>query len=201
MTDNRRTPDFAAMLGLITRLKQVCNYEPSSCESVKFEALSVLLENLVGENDKVIIFSQFVECLRWLAARLKLSVTEIYHGALNEAKRDRILRRFKNEPGPRVLLMSIKAGGVGLNLPEASTVVLFDRWWNPATENQAIQRAHRFGRTAPLHVVRFLVKNSIEERIDEILVKKSRLFQAYVEGAESTSFGTVARKQLLQLLK
>jgi len=99
-----------------------------------------------------------------------------------------------------VLLVSLKAGGVGLNLPEASAVVLFDRWWNPATEDQAIQRAHRFGRTTPLHVVRFLVENSVEERIDEVLRQKREVFEEYVAGAASADVPPLSKDALWQIL-
>jgi SNF2 family DNA or RNA helicase len=81
-----------------------------------------------------------------------------------------------------LLLMSLKAGGVGLNLPEATTVILFDRWWNPALEEQAIARADRFGRKNILHIFKFIVTNSIEERIDELLKEKESLFEDIVEG-------------------
>ena len=81
--------------------------------------------------------------------------------------------------------MSLQAGAVGLNLQEASTVVLFDRWWTPAVENQAIARAHRMGRTEPVHAIKFLINDSIEERIHELLIEKEDLFEDIVEGAVS----------------
>ena len=193
--------DYAAMLALITRLKQACNHDRHSGESIKLDALLLLTENLRQPTDKVIVFSQYVESLHWLAAHLTGHRVDLYHGGMNEEQRGAVLRRYKSGLGPRILLMSLRAGGVGLNLPETSTVVLFDRWWNPAVENQAIQRAHRFGRPTPLHAVRFLVKDSIETRIHEILVKKDRLFENYVDTARSATLDTVARKQLLQLLR
>jgi SNF2 family DNA or RNA helicase len=199
--DGPVSTDSSAMLALITRLKQQCNYDPETNESSKLDALQLLLANQKETKDKVLIFSQYVETLNWLSTRLINSPNDIYHGGLNEKKRNEILKRFRDSEGPRVLLMSIKAGGVGLNLPEATMVILFDRWWNPATENQAIQRAHRFGRVGILHVIRFLVINSIEERIDEILRGKKELFDAYVEGAENAIFGKDAGDKLLQLLK
>ena len=94
-----------------------------------------------------------------------------------------MLNLFRKSNGPRALLLSTQAGGVGLNLQEASTVILLDRWWNPAIENQAIQRSHRFGRESPLQVIRFLVEDSVEERILEILQEKEKMFDQYIEGA------------------
>jgi SNF2 family DNA or RNA helicase len=98
------------------------------------------------------------------------------------------------------LLVSLRAGGVGLNLPSASVVLLFDRWWNPAVENQAVQRAHRFGRDRPLQVVRFLVADSIEERIDTLLTEKQAIFEQYVEQAENATVRLFSRNELRRLL-
>ena len=96
--------------------------------------------------------------------------------------------------------MSLKAGGVGLNLQQASMVILFDRWWNPATEDQAIQRAHRFGRSRPLHVVRYIVKHSIEERIENLLKEKNKIFEKYVTKAESADVSHLSMKDLCRIL-
>jgi SNF2 family DNA or RNA helicase len=97
--------------------------------------------------------------------------------------------------------MSLRAGGVGLNIQEASTVVLFDRWWNPAVENQAIQRAHRFGRERPLHVIRFLVAETIEERIQQVLKGKEADFESYIEGAENAVVKVFTREELRKVLE
>jgi SNF2 family DNA or RNA helicase len=200
IADGSITSESSEILALITRLKQQCNYDKASGESAKFEALQLILANQVGQKDKILIFSQYVDTLHWLSSKLMNIPNDIYHGGLDDDKRTEILRRFRTLNGPRVLLMSIKAGGVGLNLPEASMVILFDRWWNPATENQAIQRAHRFGRVGILHVIRFLVVNSIEDRINEILKRKAALFEAYIEGAENVVLGKNSDNELLQLL-
>ena len=173
------------LLAIITKLKQLCNYDPESGESVKLGALESIMDDLVAEDDKVIVFSQYVRTLEWLSTKIEGVPHELFHGALSQADRGQVLERFRQQPGPRVLLMSLRAGGVGLNIQEASTVVLFDRWWNPAVENQAVQRAHRFGRTRPLHAIRFLVLDSIEERISTILGEKQILFENFVEAAAS----------------
>ncbi|MDE0078186.1 MAG: DEAD/DEAH box helicase [Caldilineaceae bacterium] len=177
----------SSMLALITRLKQVCNFDPVSGESSKREALGLIIDGLVSADHKLLVFSQYVTTLQWLAQEIAGSATiDIIHGGLPERDKDSAVSRFNNEPGPRVLLVSLKAGGVGLNLGEASHVVLFDRWWNPAVEEQAIHRAHRFERERVLHVFRFLVANSIEDRIFTILGKKKELFEQYVEAADSS---------------
>ena len=192
--------DDGSIFALITRLKQLCNYEPQSSESVKLESLRVIAESLAEPGDKLLVFSQYVETLEWLSARLGDLPHDLYHGQMTEAVRDRALTVFEKESGPRALLVSLRAGGLGLNLNSASTVVLYDRWWNPAVENQAIQRAHRFGRERPLQVVRFLVTDSIEERIDTLLQEKQAIFEQYVEQAENATVRPFSRNELRRLL-
>jgi SNF2 family DNA or RNA helicase len=116
-----------------------------------------------------------------------------------EARYDAIAT-FKKGTAPRALLTSLRAGGVGLNLGEATHVVLFDRWWNPAVEKQAIYRAHRFDREAPLHVVRFLVEDTIEERIAEILGRKEDLFNEVVESVDTPGY-QFTREELMRILE
>ena len=109
----------------------------------------------------------------------------LYSGQLSEKNKDIVLNNFKNSDNINVLLMSLKAGAVGLNIQEADLVIMFDRWWNPQTENQAVNRAHRFGRKTNLHVIYLTVANSIEQRISEILHGKRAIFKDYIEVAKS----------------
>ncbi len=187
------------LLALITRLKQVCNFDFNSGASTKLEELQLIVENLEDIDDKILVFSQYVETLRWLSSRLGITC-DIFHGDLTDENKDAVLTKFRAQPGPRALLVSLRAGGVGLNLQEASTVVLFDRWWNPASEMQAIQRAHRYGRTRPLHVFKFIIKNTIEERIADLLNHKQGLFEEYVDDAPQQHGGTLSLEQLYHLL-
>jgi len=189
------------MLALITKLKQVCNYDPNTGESSKLEALQTVVSGLTSKSDKIIVFSQYVETLIWLFERLAATMpAEIFYGGLLDYEKAAVLERFRTEPGPRLLLISLKAGGVGLNLQEATHVVLFDRWWNPAVEDQAIQRAHRFGRETVLHAIRFLVADSVEERIEAILREKKDLIDQYVNAAPSASVPNLSRNDLLRIL-
>jgi SNF2 family DNA or RNA helicase len=187
------------LLAVITRLKQICNLEEESGESTKLEALQLILDSQTESTDKVLVFSQYVETLKWIAEQLHIPC-KLYHGGMKHEDRDTAIEWFRETDGPCVFLISLKAGGVGLNLQEASTVVLFDRWWNPAAEEQAIQRAHRFGRKRPLHVIRFLVKNTIEERIDDLLKEKQELFDQYVEQADSVDQKLISKSFLYRLL-
>lgn len=195
-----RPVSATSLFALITRLKQLCNVDPASGESCKFDALEVLLETAAANGQKVIVFSQYVTTLRWLEERIKSVPTSVYSGEQSSTERDAILAQFEAAAGPHVLLMSLRAGGVGVNAPSAGLVVLFDRWWNPAMEAQAINRAHRFGRLTPLHVIRFLVEDSVEDRIDEILRSKVKVFEDYVESAESAEVALLTRGELLKVL-
>ncbi len=188
------------LLAMITKLKQICNFDALSNESVKFDALRVILDGMDSAEDKVIIFSQYVETLRWLSIRIDVPHA-IFHGGLSEIDRQAVINEFEAQPGPRAILISLKAGGVGLNLNSASTVVMFDRWWNPAVENQAIQRAHRYGRTSPLQAIRFLVEYTVEERIAKLLNEKQGLFQRYVDEAESWQSTRLTRDELRRILQ
>ncbi len=191
----------SSMLALITRLKQACNFDPASGESSKREALQLIIDGLLSEDHKLLVFSQYVKTLQWLAKKIAGAVTvDIIHGGLLERDKDNAVSRFNNEPGPRVLLVSLKAGGVGLNLGAASHVVLFDRWWNPAVEEQAIHRAHRFERDRVLHVYRFLVADSIEDRISTILSEKKEIFDSYIEKADSAPAQPLSRSELENVL-
>jgi len=189
------------IFSVITKLKQICNYDIETGESSKVEALKLIVDNLSGKEDKLIVFSQYVETLKKISEDLEGKITqEIYHGGLSEDARNMIITRFQEEEGPRVLLMSLKAGGIGLNLQEASSIVLFDRWWNPAVEEQAIHRAHRFNRKSVLHVFRFTVVDSIEERIVHILDEKKVLFEQYVNKAETAVIPSLDLNDLMKII-
>ena len=188
----------AALLGLITRLKIICNYDASANVSSKLDAFEVICEG-AGKSARILVFSQFVETLRWISERLDLP-HDLVTGSMSLAERQTAMDRFKSEPAPRALLVSLRAGGVGLNLGEATHVVVFDRWWNPAVETQAIYRAHRFDRREPLHVVRFLVSDSIEERIAAILEQKECVFDEIIESVENTAHHFTT-KELMKILE
>lgn len=171
------------LLGLITRLKTICNMDTDSNVSSKLDALRGICED-AGPRARILLFSQFVRTLEWISDRLDLP-HDILTGSLSSNERQDVIRRFQTESAPRALLVSLRAGGVGLNMGDATHVVVFDRWWNPAVEMQAIYRAHRFTRDDPLHVVRFLVADSIEERIAKILDQKEKMFEEVVEAPET----------------
>ena len=174
--------DTGSILGLITELKKICNLAPESKESGKVEYLKSILSEIRSKDEKVIIFSQYVQTLKHLSENLDFKF-EIYHGSLSSDEKEDAINNFKNSEGFNVLYMSLKAGGVGLNLQEASSVILFDRWWNPAIEKQAIARAHRMGNTNTVHAIKLRTPNTIEDRIIELLHEKEDLFDEIIEGA------------------
>ncbi len=167
---------------LILRLKQICNFDPATGASAKMERLAADLEEVAGSGRKAIVFSQWVGTLKRLAKRLGRFGPLEYHGKIPPKHRDAVIERFRTDPSSHVLLMSYGAGGVGLNLQFAGYVFLFDRWWNPAVEDQAINRAHRIGADGPVTVTRFLMLGTIEERIDHILQEKRELFDTIFSG-------------------
>ncbi len=174
---------------LVMRLKQICNFDPATGESSKFERLAADLEEVVDSGRKAIVFSQWVGTLTTLSSRLKRYGVLEYHGQIPQRRREDVLQRFKDDKKNSVLLLSYGSGGVGLNLQFAEYVFLFDRWWNPAVEDQAINRAHRIGAAGPVTVTRFLAVNTIEERIDEILRAKRELFDTVFSDAEPHRLG------------
>lgn len=166
---------------LVLRLKQICNFDPATGQSAKLEQLEADLAEVAESNRKAIIFSQWVEPLETLAESLSQYGVLQFHGKIPSAQRPAILDRFKNDPKFHIILMSYGTGSVGLNLQFANYVFLFDRWWNPAIEDQAINRAHRIGQKSPVIVTRFVTQGTIENRIAEILERKRQLFAELLE--------------------
>ncbi len=186
---------------LVLRLKQICNFDPATGASAKLERLEADLEEIAGSGRKAIIFSQWVDTLRRLAGKLRRFGPLEYHGQIPTKKRDAVIDRFREDSEKHVILMSYGAGGVGLNLQFAHYVFLFDRWWNPAVEDQAINRAHRIGVAGPVTVTRFLMLETIEERIDRILQEKRELFDTIFSGAEGHRKMGLTGEELFGLFK
>jgi hypothetical protein len=164
----------------LLRLRQICCHprlvkENSRAASAKVEALIETLEPLIEEGEKVLVFSQFVGLLDILRAEVKNRKWHHWYLAGDTEDRGALVKEFQAVDGAGVFLISLKAGGFGLNLTAASYVVLFDPWWNPAVENQAIDRTHRIGQTRKVMAYRLLIKDSIEEKIRALQKQKSSL--------------------------
>ena len=162
---------------LVLRLKQVCNFDPATGASSKMERLTADLEEISASGQKAIVLSQWVGALTQIADRIPQFSPLAYHGRIPSNRRDAVLAEFKNDPSRHVLLMSYGAGSVGLNLQFCRYVFLFDRWWNPAVEDQAVNRAHRIGVTGSVTVTRMIMAETIEQRIHDILEAKRELFR------------------------
>jgi len=161
---------------LVLRLKQICNFDPATGASAKMERLEADLEEIAASGQKAIIFSQWVQTLDVLNEQLAKYHPLQYHGRVPSNQRDGVIDQFKNNPKNKVILMSYGAGAVGLNLQFCHYVFLFDRWWNPAVEDQAINRAHRLGVKQPVTVTRMMSLDTIEQRIHDVLEQKRELF-------------------------
>jgi SNF2 family DNA or RNA helicase len=165
----------------LLRLRQICCHPAlvdaslRTAESAKVNALIDLLEPLMEEGHKVLVFSQFVTMLDLLRETVQQREWPHFYLAGETEDRGPLVQKFQNAKGAAVFLISLKAGGFGLNLTAASYVVMFDPWWNPAVENQAIDRTHRIGQTSKVIAYRLLMKDSIEEKIRRLQKTKAAL--------------------------
>jgi SNF2 family DNA or RNA helicase len=172
------------VLATLSKLKQVCNHpaqflgdnSPLPGRSGKLARLAEMVEEMISVGDRALVFSQFAEMGEILRRYLQETFGQevlFLHGAVPKTQRDRMVERFQEEEnGPSIFILSLKAGGTGLNLTRASHVVHFDRWWNPAVENQATDRAFRIGQTKNVQVHKFLCAGTLEEKIDEMIERK-----------------------------
>jgi superfamily II DNA or RNA helicase len=169
------------LLTSLLRLRQICCHPAlvdeklRSAESAKLTALEELLEPLMEEGHKVLVFSQFVIMLNILRDTVKQREWPHYYLSGDTENRGELVKEFQAAKGGAVFLISLKAGGMGLNLTAASYVVLFDPWWNPAVENQAIDRTHRIGQTSKVMAYRLLIRDSIEQKIRTMQKQKGAL--------------------------
>ena len=182
------------VLGLLTALKQVCNHPaqylheagPLPGRSGKLAALDELLEVILDEGEAALVFSQYVEMCGLIRTHLAdRGVSTLFlHGRVPARRREELVARFQDGAAP-VFLLSLKAGGVGLNLTRATHVVHYDRWWNPAVEDQATDRAYRIGQDRPVQVHRLVTEGTLEDRIAELLASKRDLAEAVVGAGEA----------------
>jgi len=183
------------VLAAMAKLKQVCNHpaqllhdrSPVGARSGKVIRLEEILEEILAEGDRVLCFTQFTEFAEMLvphlAARFGQDVLYL-HGGTPKQRRDEMVERFQSGEGPPIFLLSLKAGGTGLNLTAANHVVHLDRWWNPAVENQATDRAFRIGQKRKVQVRKFICTGTLEERIDDMIEEKKALADLVVGDGE-----------------
>ncbi|PAX54157.1 DEAD/DEAH box helicase [Brunnivagina elsteri] len=201
------------ILGLLIKLKQVCNHpaqylKQDSLEqhnSAKLQRLEEMLDVALAEGDRALIFTQFAEWGKLLKPHLEKQLgREIFflYGSTSKKQREEMIDRFQHDPqGPPIMILSLKAGGVGLNLTRANHVFHFDRWWNPAVENQATDRVFRIGQTRNVQVHKFVCTGTLEEKIHDMIESKKQLAEQVVGTGEDwlTELDTNQLRNLLLL--
>ena len=202
----------ALVLTTMLKLKQVCNHPAQFLKdgsrfanrSGKLARIEELITEILDEGERVLCFTQFTELgdmlRRHLEARFHREVLWL-HGGTTKTARDGMVSHFQSDGGPPIFLLSIKAGGTGLNLTAASHVIHFDRWWNPAVENQATDRAYRIGQHRTVQVRTFICAGTLEERIDEMIERKRALAERVVGSGEGwlTELSTAALRDIISL--
>ena len=201
------------VLAFLMRFKQICNH-PSQWlgdaaygaeDSGKFQRLAELGEEIASRQEKLLVFTQFREMTEPLAARLREVFGRpglVLHGSTPVKERQNLVASFQRDDGPPFFVLSLKAGGTGLNLTAASHVIHFDRWWNPAVENQATDRAFRIGQKRNVLVHKFVCRGTIEERIDALITDKKNLAESVLstEAGAETLLTEMSNDELLRFV-
>ncbi len=210
-----QTVDNMARRGLVlqtlVRLKQVCNhpsqltgdgeYRPE--KSGKFHRIEELCTELAERQEKVLVFTQFREIIPALEEHLARIFGQpglVLHGSTQVRKRNALVEQFQDENGPPFFILSLKAGGTGLNLTAASHVIHFDRWWNPAVENQATDRTYRIGQRKNVLIHKFVTRGTIEERIDQLIAEKKELAEDVLSGSGEIKLSELPDDEILDLV-
>ena len=192
------------IFGVLTRLKQVCNHpaqllreEKLANRSGKLERLEEMLEEVLEAKEAALVFTQYAE----MGALLQRHIRETFgvdapflHGGTTRNERDQMVASFQGENGPPVFVLSLRAGGTGLNLTRATQVFHYDRWWNPAVEDQATDRAFRIGQTRNVMVHKFITEGTLEDHIDALIESKVALAEELVGNGEGWVAGLDERK-------
>jgi SNF2 family DNA or RNA helicase len=202
-------PRKGQILAAITALKQICNHPaayqdddlPLAGRSGKLARLEEIFEQVFEADERIIIFTHFAEwgvkMARYLSERFEMPI-DCYHGGLTRTVRDRMIADFQAGEGAGALVLSLKAGGTGLNLTAANHVVLYDRWWNPAVEDQARDRAWRIGQKHTVIAHRLVCPGTVDERVEEVVEGKRRIADMILP--KSSSLSDLDTSQLRQAL-
>lgn len=193
MKDSGESQVQLQMLTALLRLRQACS-DPGALPQVKYdqlppklEALQDSLREIIESGESALVFTQFLQTLEHTERMLKEAGIQVFvlHGAIPTKQRQKLLRDFNEYPGGAVLVMTLKTGGVGLNLTKASYVFHLEPWWNPSVENQATDRAHRLGQKKAVQVFRYIMHESLEEKMEQLKARKNRKFQSLFSETES----------------
>ena len=186
--------DKITMFSYLTKLRQLC-LDPSvliegyNKKSSKTEATLEILKDYIEDNHKILLFSQFTSVLKNIGKELSKNNIDYYYidGQTNALERLNLVNKFNEDEDVKVFLISLKAGGSGLNLTSADVVIHFDPWWNPAVENQASDRVHRFGQKNVVHIIKLIAKGTIEENIIKLQENKDKLIKDFINDDLSNS--------------
>ena len=200
------------ILGTLTRLKQICNHPDQYLgqekfapeESGKWEMLKTICTTIFEKRERVLVFTQFKEITEPLAAFLETIFQKkglVLHGGTPVKARSRMVEEFNGEDYIPYMVLSVKAGGTGLNLTSANHVIHFDRWWNPAVENQATDRAFRIGQKKNVFVHKLVCEKTIEEKIDQMLKLKKELAENVIGGSGENWITDLSNEELLSVLR
>ncbi|NRA67039.1 MAG: DEAD/DEAH box helicase [Pseudobacteriovorax sp.] len=208
LQDDQSSVPYLHVFATLTLLKQICNHpilvekkgHYSDYKSGKFELLKEILEEALGSNHKVVIYSQYVEMINIISQYL--NDIDVEHVTLTGSTRNRgkVISRFQNEDSCKVFVGSLLAGGVGIDLTSASVVVHYDRWWNASKENQATDRVYRIGQNKNVQVMKLVNRGTLEEKIDALISTKKELFEKFLDKDEEL-FKSLTRNQLIELLQ
>jgi len=198
ISDKIKNGEFASadMLSSLTRLKQICNHpmqylqdnsEFAAKRSLKLQRLDSIIDEAIENKESILVFSQYKEICEAINKFFALKYnTYLLHGSISRTARDAMIEEFQDEATPpSIFILSLKAGGVGINLTKASQVIHFDRWWNPAVENQATDRAFRIGQQKKVLVHKFITQGTLEETIDQIIADKVTLSESILSDDSS----------------
>ena len=196
---------------LITALKQICNHpyqflktgEMSREMSGKLDKCLSLVETILERGEKTLIFTQYREMgdILFKVIENEFNMTPLFfHGSLTVAQREELIKRFQENDDDRIMILSLKAGGTGLNLTSATNVIHYDLWWNPAVEDQATDRTYRIGQDKNVMVHRLITLGTFEEKIDEILKNKQKLVDMSLYTGE-TMLGDLSNEELMEIFK
>jgi len=195
---------FKVLEGL-TKLRQIaCHPELVDSKFIdtsgKFDALAEMVEEIISENHKVLVFSQFVQMLKIVRRHLDTNNTPYAYLDGSTRDREKPVNEFQKSESVRIFLISLKAGGIGLNLTAADYVIHYDPWWNPAVEMQATDRAYRIGQTRKVFAYKLISKDSVEEKIVKLQEKKRSLVESLIS-TEETFFKSLNKEDILDLFE
>ncbi|MCH1429378.1 MAG: DEAD/DEAH box helicase [Chlamydiales bacterium] len=209
LKDDAKNVSYIHVFALLTKLKQICDHpsvflgnvdEYKKYHSGKFEAFKDIVQQARYSGQKVVVFSQYLGMLDIIQKYLEEQRIDFAGIRGSTINRDKQLEKFNNKDSCSVFLASLQASGVGIDLTAASCVIHYDRWWNPAKENQATDRVHRIGQTKGVQVFKLICRGSLEERIDALISKKQALIDDLIQSSEESILRTLNRDELIELL-